>query len=90
MVPDETGGGLRCKRNPPTSTCDRCRSTSFALINPAYGLLRVLWERAQRPRSAIRGSTSFENIVRLSTVSSWLIGPPCPIINRWPKLPTWS
>ncbi len=42
------------------------------------------------PSSASRGNTSFENIVRLSTVSSWLIRPPWPIINRWPKPPTWS
>jgi hypothetical protein len=34
------------------------------------------------PNSAIRGSTSFENSVRLSTVSSWLMWPPWPLIRR--------
>ena len=49
----------------------------------------VNFKHIAHPSSASRGNTSFENIVRLATVSSWSRRPPCPIISRCPKPPTW-
>ena len=51
---------------------------------------RAFKARYVAARSVTRGSTSLLNSVRLATVSSWSNNPPCPIINRCPKPPTWS
>ena len=86
---DRTQPGLPLKPGKCGTMTHDYKRTGITTLFAAL-IARVLTAHWDHPNSISRGNTSFENRVRLPTVSSWLIVPPWPIINRWPKPPTWS